>query len=158
MMAIYRTDWITDIGTIQREMERLMDHYAGAKPPMIHFAKRAWEPAVDVYETSEHIVIVVDLAGIEEESLKIIGDRTTFVIQGERANPGAGTNRSYHQMEIISGPFERVIRLPLAVEVEQARAQYRCGMLEITVPKSKSRISTKSYIRIVHGGRTSDGI
>jgi len=157
MMASYRDIWLMEIGNIQKEMERFLNHYAGAKPPSVQFAKRAWEPAVDVYETTNSIVIAVDLAGVAEDCLEIIGNRTTFVIRGERTSPGTGIQRSYHQMEIISGPFERVISLPVAVGVEQAKARYRAGILQISVPKSRRKTPAQAYVRIVRGRRANDG-
>ena len=156
-MTVFRSNWLIEIGTIQREMDRLLDHYAGSKPPLMQFAKRAWEPAVDVYETPENIVIAAELAGIEEDSLEIIGDRSTFIIRGYRIDTGAGIKRSYHQIEIISGPFERVIPLSVAVDVQQAKAQYQTGVLQITVPKSEGIVATKTYVRIVRGGRSTNG-
>lgn len=156
-MSAFRANWITEIGAIHSEMERLMGHYAGSKPPAVQFTKGTWEPAVDVYETPEDVVIVVDLAGVDEDRIQVMGDRSTFIIRGERAKPGAGEKRTYSQMEILSGPFERVVPLPAAVDVEQAQARYASGMLEITIPKSQQKPPTEMRIRIVRGRRIANG-
>lgn len=153
-MAQTRRDWRTDMDTIRREMERLLDHYAGSKPPMIQFAKQAWEPAVDVYETADHLVIIVDLAGIDQDHLQIIADRSTVAIRGERSNPGSGTRRTYYQMEIDSGAFERVISLPVTIDSEHAKARYRDGMLEIIASKTSRRPAGRAYVRIFHARET----
>ena len=155
-MTPYRRDWRTEIDSIQKEMDRLLNHYAGSKPPLIQFAKRAWEPTVDVFETEDMVVIVVDLAGIYEEQLQILADRKTIAIRGERINPGLGTRRSYHQMEINSGPFERIISLPMTIDASKATATYQQGMLEIIAPKSKKRPTTKAYVRILNTRGTGD--
>ncbi|MBM3133546.1 MAG: Hsp20/alpha crystallin family protein [Chloroflexi bacterium] len=133
-------------------MERFLDHYAGAKPPTVQFAKRAWEPAVDVYETGDKLVIAVDLAGIDCEHLEISADRRTIVIRGQRFNPGCGTQKLYYQMEIDSGPFERIIPLPVAIDSDSATACYNEGMVEITVPKSKAQPARTAFIRIFPRG------
>lgn len=151
-MSANRRHWKNEIDTIHKEMERLLDHYAISKPPMIHFAKRAWEPAVDIYETAERIIIAVDLAGIDENELQLVADRNTLAIRGKRVNPGFGSRRSYYQMEITSGPFERIISLPVTVDATKAHATYNKGILEITAPKSKKKPTTKSYITIFRAG------
>lgn len=155
-MTAFRRDWLTEIDNIHREMERLLDHYAGAKPPMVHFAKQAWEPAVDMYETTEHIVIIVDLAGIDQDHLQIIADRNTVAVRGERANPGTGDRRTYYQMEIDSGLYERIIALPKAIDPDKTRASYTDGVLEIVAPKSKRQPTSKAFVRIFHARGTSD--
>ncbi len=147
-MTFFDRSWLRDIDAIHREMERLLDHYAGSKPPAVQFAKRVFEPAVDVYETDDAVVIVAELAGVDCERVDVALQRQILSIRGERAAPGSGTKRSYSQMEINSGPFERIIRLPLAVDSEGATACYSDGMLEITLPKSKTPPSSRTFVRI----------
>ncbi len=156
-MAAHGRDWLSEIDAIQRQMERLLEHYAGSKPPMVHFAKRAWEPAVDVYETTESVVVIVEIAGVDEENLQLTMERGNLVIRGNRPIPGAGTSRSYHQMEIVSGLFERIIQLPVPVDTEKAGASYNGGMLNITIPKSERGRSGRSRVAIRYGRRGSNG-
>jgi len=157
-MAVFHRDWLTEIGAIHKEIERLLDHYAGAKPPMIQFAKRAWEPAVDVYETEEALVVVIDLAGIDKNHLHVSADTSTLTVRGERANPGAGTRRSYYQMEIASGPFERVVPLPIIADARKASVSYKRGMLEIAIPKSRRKSTRRTFVTIIHSQEPSDDI
>jgi len=156
-MSTYRDDWLREISSIQREMERFMDHYAGAKPPMVQFAKRAFEPSVDIYETSSELVIVVDLAGVDKERLQISSDRKTMIIRGERSKPGSGLRRSYYLMEIPTGMFERVLPLPVTVDPRKAEANYIEGMLEITIPKDHGQTANQMRVTITKKGQVSDG-
>lgn len=148
-MAFFGPSWMRDIDAIHREMERLLDHYAGSKPPSVLFAKRGFEPAVDVYETDDAVVIVAELAGVDCERIDVALHQQVLSIRGERIAPGSGRKRSYSQMEINSGPFERVIRLPIAVDSDGATARYADGMLEITLPKSKAPPPSRTFVRIV---------
>jgi HSP20 family protein len=136
-MVGFRRDWLIQIDTMQREMERLLGHFASSKPPMVQFSPRVWEPAIDVYETDDQVVVVVELAGVREADFEIVVDRSTFVIRGERKATSASGHRNYHQMEITSGPFERGIDLPVAVVPGQAKASYRDGLVEVILPKVK---------------------
>ncbi len=157
MSAYGRSDWLTEIGAIQREMERLLDHYAGAKPPLVQFAKHAFEPSVDVYETESEVVIVVDLAGVDKEKLQISADRKTIIIRGQRSKPGSGLRRSYYLMEIATGFFERTIPLPVTADPAKAEANYRDGMMEIVIPKDGRQVTNQMRVIITQKGQVADG-
>jgi len=134
-MVEFRRDWIFQITTVQREMERLLDHFAGAKPPSVRFSPRVWEPAIDVCETHDKVVVVVELAGVEEQDIEITVNRDRFLIRGERKRPSYGERRTYYQMEIPGGPFEREVPLPAVVDPEGGEASYKDGLLEVVLPK-----------------------
>ena len=122
---------------MQREMERLLEHFGRSKPPVVYFAPRVWEPAVDVYQTEEEIVVTVELAGIRQEEIEVEVEGNTLVVRGERREASAQSRRSYHQMEIQKGSFERSIVLPAPVDREQIRAFYEDGLLKIVLPKAQ---------------------
>lgn len=154
-MVGFRRDWLTQMDSMQREMERLLDHFAGSKPPMMHFARRIWEPAVDIYDTTDAIVIIVELAGIKIDDLTIIVDRERLAIKGERKTIGIGTKRTYYQMEIASGPFERIISLPAAIDPAKTKATYSNGIVEIKLPKIEGERNRKVGLRVIHIRRSS---
>ena len=148
-MIQFRQNWINDVNMMQQEMGRLLDHFAGAKPPMVRFSPTVWEPAIDLYETDDELVVSVELAGIRETDLQMIINRNIFTIRGERQKtlPGSKTG-VYHQMEISSGPFERSITLPEAVDAENARASYENGLVEVTLPKVRKERTIKVGVKV----------
>lgn len=148
-MIQFRQEWISDIDMMQREMSRLLDHFAGTKPPMVRFSPTVWEPAIDLYETDEELVVTVELAGVEESDFQMMIHRDMFTIRGERQKimPGSKTG-VYHQMEIASGPFERSISLPEAVDAENARASYENGLVTVIVPKVKRERTVRVGIKV----------
>jgi len=146
-MVGFRRDWLFDIDSMQREMEQLLDHFASRKPPSVRFSPWAWEPAVDLYETPDEVVVMVELAGVGEEDFEIIVDGNTLAVRGERREPSATGKRTYYQMEISKGPFERSILLPVAVDVDATRASYQDGILEIVLPKRQGGRTHRVKIR-----------
>jgi HSP20 family protein len=132
---------------MQQEMERLLDHFASSKPPAIRFSPRIWEPAIDIYETDEAIVVMIELAGVKEEDIEIMVDRSTFVIRGERKIAASSRGCTYYQMEIASGPFERGISLPAAIDPEQTKASYQNGIVEVVLPKVKEEWTQRVKIK-----------
>ena len=140
MVIQFRQEWIGDIDKMQREMSRLLDHIAGTKPPMARFSPTVWEPAIDLYENDDELVVTVELAGVKEIDFQIMVDRNTLTIRGERRmvlpSSRAGAN---HRMEIARGPFERSLVLHASIDAASARASYEDGLVQITLPKVKKR-------------------
>lgn len=134
-MVQFRRDWIENIDSMQREMEQVLDQFATRKPPSIRFSPRAWEPAIDMYETPQAVVVLVELAGLRQEDIDITVHAKNLLIRGERRESQEGNKRTYYQMEISKGHFERGILLPMAVDIDQTKASYNDGILEIILPK-----------------------
>jgi HSP20 family protein len=134
-MVHFRSDWLDNIQSMQREMVQLLDQFAGRKPPMVRFAPSAWEPPIDMYETADSVVVVAELAGVKQEEVRISVHAKTLIIRGVRRGSQARSRRTYYQMEISTGPFERGVLLPVAVDAGKATASYNDGILQIVLPK-----------------------
>jgi len=134
-MVEIRYDRLSSIQGMQRQMERLLEYLGSSKPPMVHFA-RMWEPAVDVYETEENIVVLVELAGVKQDRLEVVVEGSAVIVKGERKEIAPGGSKKYYQIEIHRGRFERAVPLPAAVDPERTRASYDDGLLEIVLPKT----------------------
>lgn len=100
-------------------------------------APAAWQPNVDVYQTDEAIVAIVELAGVQAEAVDISIDGRTLHLEGTRAPHFLPGYRQFFQLEIPQGAFERTVELPAAVDAEQARANYREGFLEVVLPLAR---------------------
>jgi len=140
--------WSEVIVNMQKEMERLMGDFVTRKPPMVRFSPRTWEPSVDVYETDSEVVILVELAGVKEEEIEVVVDSNVVVIRGDRKDIKQGIRRTYSQMEILWGPFERRITLPATVNSSQVKAFYDSGFLEVVLPKLSGDEPRQVNIRV----------
>ncbi|MFP3880213.1 MAG: Hsp20/alpha crystallin family protein [Dehalococcoidia bacterium] len=134
-MIELRRDWSETVVNIQKEMGRLMDEVVSRKPPTVRFAPRTWQPAIDVYETDSEVIVLVELAGVKEDEIEVIVHNGVLTIRGERKDIKRGIKRTYSQMEILWGPFERDITLSANVNVDQIKAFYEAGILEVILPK-----------------------
>ena len=94
-------------------------------------------PPVDLYETAEAVVIRVAIPGAEGAALTLTIDEEQVVLRGETPPPGArwGERTVVHWQEIPYGKFERRVPLPTPVQKDAARANFRNGILEISLPK-----------------------
>jgi HSP20 family protein len=100
--------------------------------------RRGYRPQVDCYRTDDppELTVVVELPGVEVESVQIVATGRTVAVAGERRRPRS-TGRVYEQMEIEYGPFEREIVLAADVDTAAARATYARGLLTIVLPLAK---------------------
>ena len=104
-----------------------------------HARSTTWSPPTDVYETEEGCVIKVEVAGMRDEDFEVAFENNILLIHGNR--PDRNERRAYHQMEIRFGRFEIAIEIPVVVDIEKARAEYKDGFLVIDLPKVNSKQS-----------------
>jgi len=130
-------DWASGLDDIQREMQRYLHHVAQRKPHPVVFSRRTWEPAIDVYETADAVVARAELSGVSEKDIDLVVARESLTVRGERRDSDASPHpdRTYSQLEIPFGPFERTVPLPKPVDPDRTEASYRSGFLEVTMPK-----------------------
>lgn len=93
------------------------------------------ELPVDVYETRDEIIIQTLIAGVSPEHLSINTTRDSITISGKREPNKTIANDAYRIRELYWGKFERTIELPEEVEIDNAEAIERHGMLLIKLPK-----------------------
>jgi HSP20 family protein len=94
-----------------------------------------FRPPVDRYHTDDphELTVVVELPGVDPQSLTLAVAERVLVVAGERVRPRV-EGRVYQQMEIEYGPFKRQIRLAEDVDPENARARYERGYVIVTLP------------------------
>jgi HSP20 family protein len=106
------------------------------------FAVHAWEPAINAYRCETCIRICVDLAGVDRSLIDLTVEPRRVMIRGNRELPepshAEGHPVQLLAMEIDYGPFEREVTLPAEVEIDQAHAEQRNGLLWVFLPLKQS--------------------
>lgn len=100
--------------------------------------RRGFRPQLDCFRTEdpETYTVVVDISGIDPEAVHVTMSEHALVISGERHRDESG-GRTYQQMEIEYGLFQRVIQLPEDADLSAAEASYDQGLLRIVIPIAK---------------------
>ena len=93
------------------------------------------ELSVDVYQTPTHIVIKAMIAGVRPEDLDVSLTRDMVTIRGKREQHTEGGGDDFFFQELYWGSFSRTIVLPQEVEIEEAEASEKPGLLTIKLPK-----------------------
>jgi len=105
-----------------------------------------WRPSLDLYETADELIVLVELAGINPKDVEVVVDGDTVHVRGNRCRPTDKNVNRVHHLEIDFGPFSHSLRLPVPIDPEGASSTYRDGFLVINLPK-KARISTSVSIQ-----------
>jgi HSP20 family protein len=102
--------------------------------------RRGFRPQIDAYRTADppQLTIVVELPGIDPDAVRLVVDDRTLIVSGERQRPRTD-GRSWLQMEIEYGPFQRAIMIPEGVDASRAEADYDHGLLRIVMPVVERR-------------------
>jgi HSP20 family protein len=132
---------------IRQRMEQARRRVIGA-PGRPEFSTPFIEPAVDVYETGDAVVILAEIAGIGEGEFELDVEGFTCVLRGERKATRGGPKRDYRQMEISYGAFQRELLLPTEVNPDGIRTVYKDGMLQISLPKASPAGSRRLKIPV----------
>lgn len=95
--------------------------------------RRTWRPPTDVYETDEHVVVKVEVAGMSEEDFDISFADRRLIIAGHRRDPV--DKIVYQNMEINYGEFRTEVLVGWALDSSAIEARYEEGFLYVRLPK-----------------------
>jgi HSP20 family protein len=96
-----------------------------------------WSPALDLYESGDHFVAVVELPGMRKDLIDISLHDGTLTISGERKRESNNNGEAAQRTERYVGTFRRSIALPTRVDPSKVTATYQDGILKVTLPKAE---------------------
>ena len=121
---------------LQERMNELFDESLGSGPQHgLRVAHSIWSPAVDIYESSGEIVLKADIPGLTQEQIEVNLENRQLTIRGDRRPDNETGSDAYHRIERPTGPFVRSFNLPPTVDEGSICADYKNGVLTITLPK-----------------------
>lgn len=123
------------------------------RQPFVAFEARPWRPPLNVYETEQALVLVVDLAGAKPSELQVYVNPTLIVVRGTRQLAAPPGLRRIQRMEIGAGAFELEVPLATVIDPERAVGRYSDGLLEIGLPYAEDPPTQVVVIRIEGGAR-----
>jgi len=95
-----------------------------------------WSPALDLYQSSDKLIAVVELPGMRKEDIDISLHDGTLTISGERKRESGGGEKA-ERTERYVGAFRRSITLPTRVDASKVSETYKDGILKVTLPKAE---------------------
>ena len=107
----------------------------------------AWVPPVDIFERQDHLVIRVEVPGVQKEDMDVRIENGVLTLHGERKAEKEIKDENAHLMERVYGRFTRSFSLPTTVDAAKVTATYKDGVLEVTVPKAETAKPKKVEIK-----------
>lgn len=118
---------------LQRSLDRLFGHSSFSGET----TTAAWQPAVDIFESDNEIVIKVELPEVKKDDVQVNLDDRTLTIRGERRLEFDDQRDGYHRIERTYGKFARSFTVPPNISREGLKAIYKDGVLKVVLPKAE---------------------
>ncbi|HTA42271.1 MAG TPA: Hsp20/alpha crystallin family protein [Bryobacteraceae bacterium] len=114
---------------------------------------RPWSPAVDILETDDSLIVKADLPNVKIEDIDIRVENQTLTITGSRTFEKDDKVKGYHRIERSYGEFVRSFAVPPTVDTEQVAADYKNGVLTVTLPRKESAKPRQVKVNVVDGSK-----
>lgn len=131
-----------------RDMERLFEDFGGSRFPFFFNSESIplsaelkdfeWMPQIELLQTNGDLMVKAELPGLTKDDVKVELTDEAMTISGERKDEKEEKHEGFYRSERNYGRFYRRIPLPEGVATDKAKATFRHGMLEVTVPVTKS--------------------
>ena len=137
---ISRTQWypFKDRGELESRLATMLASRAatgdGGKEAM---TVAEWSPLVDIIEDEKQFLIKAELPDMKKEQVKLTVENDVLTISGERKYEKETTGHKHHRIERAYGGFSRSFSIPAIVDEEKIRAEYKDGILKISLPKKE---------------------
>ncbi|MGF1491327.1 MAG: Hsp20/alpha crystallin family protein [Microcoleaceae cyanobacterium] len=134
-MSLIRWEPFREIDSLQREMNRLFDGALSAGSS--RDSSSAFMPLAEVHETSEAVLLKLEVPGMEAKDLDIQVTADAVAIGGDRKSETKTEEQGMTRTEFRYGSFRRVIPLPARIQNTNVQAEYKDGILHLTLPKAE---------------------
>ncbi len=135
MTLITRWDPFRELSALQDRVNRLFQESTGGGSESSLLTGGAFVPPVDVYEDEQGLRLKLEVPGIEEKDLDIHIENNVLTVRGERKFEKEEKEENFHRIERRYGSFARSFSLPNTVDQEKVSADYKSGVLTVTLAK-----------------------
>lgn len=141
------------LNLFRKEMTRVFEDFSKgfALEPFGRRTEAAFEPKVNVCEGEKEIVVSAELPGMDDKDIDVSLSKNELTIKGEKKEEKEEKKENYYRMERSYGSFKRTLPLPCEVEDDKVEAQFKNGVLNITLPKAAEAIKETKKIDIKSG-------
>ncbi len=134
---------------LRQEMNTLFDNFFRGfeiEPFTARFG--AFSPSIDVKESDKDISITAELPGIDDKDIDVSLTRDSLTIKGEKKEEKEEKGKDYYRMERSFGSFSRTIPLPSEIDTDKVKAEFKKGLLTVTLPKTAKAIKETKKISV----------
>ncbi|MBV9387431.1 MAG: Hsp20/alpha crystallin family protein [Chroococcidiopsidaceae cyanobacterium CP_BM_ER_R8_30] len=130
-MVLVRWQPYQEMATLRRQLDSMFDEMANIN----RMSQTTWKPAVELKETEDNVVVRAEIPGVEGKDLDVQVSKKAVSISGEHRYEKQAEVKGHFHTEFRYGKFQRVLALPVAVQNDQVKAEFKDGILTLTLPK-----------------------
>lgn len=136
-MALIRWQPWQEMEVMRRQLDRLFDDLAPLSQDRFPVARerKVWGPAIELKQTESDVVLRAELPGVDAKDLEVQVSREAVSISGEYRSETQSEDNKVFRSEFRYGNFHRVVPLPVAVQNDKVNAEFKDGILTLTLPK-----------------------
>jgi HSP20 family protein len=128
------------MSTLQNRINRMFnDTVFSTENDVDDYYLSKWHPAVDIFDNKDHIVIKAEIPGMDKKDIEIDVKDRILTLKGERSFEDEVKEDNYYRKERSYGKFYRAFTLPMDVNTDQIKADYKDGVLKIDIPKPEEK-------------------
>ncbi len=136
-MNLVKWDPFRELEDMSNRLNRVFGRpLARLEPSSEMFTMVDWTPSADISETDTAYLIKAEIPGVKKEDVKVTIENGMLTIQGERKMEKEEKDKKFHRIERSYGSFTRSFRLPEDADESAVKAEFKDGMLNVTLPKS----------------------
>jgi HSP20 family protein len=136
-MNLVKLDPFVELEDVSKHLNRIFGRFtARAEPDREVLAMADWAPTVDITETDSAYMIKGEIPGVNKEDVKVTIEDGMITMRGERKQEKEEKNKKFHRIERSYGSFMRSFRVPDDVDENAVKAEFKDGMINVTLPKS----------------------
>jgi HSP20 family protein len=133
-MRLIRWQPFSEMESLRNQMDRMFDELAGLNNRQ---SSTDWTPAIEIQDREDSLILRAEIPGVEAKDLDIQVAREAVAISGEHRYENKAQEQGFFRTELRYGSFQRTIPLPVAVDNNQVQAEFKDGILKLTLPKAQ---------------------
>jgi HSP20 family protein len=148
MSSILRRDPFGELRSFQEDFNRA---FGSALPRLFGeegLTGGRWAPSVDIHESENEIVLEADLPGLKLGDFEVSVENRVLTLKGERKFEKKSEADNYHRVERSYGSFTRTFTLPSTINVDAVGADFRDGVLRVTLPKKEEVKARQIQVKV----------
>ncbi len=136
-MNLVKWDPFVELEDVSKQLNRIFGRFPVRTEPVRELLATAdWAPSVDITETDTAYLIKGEIPGVNREDVRVNIENGLLTISGERKQEKEEKGKKFHRIERSYGNFMRSFRLPDNIDEAAVKAEFKDGMLNVTLPKT----------------------
>lgn len=147
-MSLMRWQPFREIDTLRQQMNRMFDDLTHWQPEsLLPSSERAlWSPAIEIKELDNEIILKAEIPGVDAKDLDVQVSEDAVSISGKHEEEKRVEEKGFFRSEFRYGQFQRVVPLPTVVDHQQVNAEFKNGILTLTLPKVES--TQRKFVKV----------